>query len=120
MKIIGDSSAFINGYEYCFQFETIYVVPEVFDEVKTKDLSMLNNIKVVNPNEDNIRKAKKIARKLKIRLSKVDIKILALALELKLPVATDDYKLQNALKYCNIEFIPVRFKGIERLIIPKD
>jgi rRNA maturation endonuclease Nob1 len=115
MKIIADSSAFINGYESCFQFEEIYVVPEVFHEVKSKDLTPFN-IKVVEPKKETIEFIKKTIKKKSAiflkKLSETDIKILALAYELKLPVATDDYRIQNALKYLGLKFFPVLFRGI--------
>jgi endoribonuclease Nob1 len=46
------------------------------------------------------------------RLSPTDIEVLALALELKAQVLSDDYSLQNLAAYLGIPFKPVGLKGI--------
>jgi len=50
------------------------------------------------------------------RLSPVDVEVLALALELKASVVTDDYSIQNLAAVLGVEYIPVGLKGITRVI----
>lgn len=50
------------------------------------------------------------------RLSPVDVEVLALALELKASVVTDDYSIQNLATVLGVEYIPVGLKGITRVI----
>lgn len=50
------------------------------------------------------------------RLSPVDLEVLALALELKASVVTDDYSIQNLAAVLGVEYIPVGLKGITRVI----
>lgn len=47
-------------------------------------------------------------------LSETDIKVLALALELKAPVVTDDYDVQNCCKLLGIDFERVSKVGIRK------
>ena len=50
------------------------------------------------------------------RLSEADIEVLALALELGLPVLTDDYSIQNLAEHLDIVHVPVGERGIRRKV----
>jgi len=50
------------------------------------------------------------------RLSRTDMEILALALELNAILLTDDYSIQNLAKYLKIEYRAVGQKGIKKLV----
>ncbi len=49
------------------------------------------------------------------RLSDVDIEVLALALGLQLPLVTDDYRLQNTMKFSGRESTSVDTKGAKQV-----
>ena len=49
------------------------------------------------------------------RLSDVDLEVLALALGLKLPLVTDDYRLQNTMKFSGHESSSVDTKGAQQV-----
>ena len=46
------------------------------------------------------------------RMSKADVSMLALALEYKATLVTDDYSIQNVAKRLGITYLPVQQKGI--------
>lgn len=50
------------------------------------------------------------------RLSPVDVEVLALALELKASVVTDDYSIQNLAVVLGIDYMPLGMKGITKVI----
>lgn len=50
------------------------------------------------------------------RLSRTDIEVLALALELKAAVATDDYSIQNLASVLGVEYMPMSMKGITKVV----
>jgi len=50
------------------------------------------------------------------RLSKTDTEVLALALELKAAVATDDYSIQNLASVLGVEYLPMNMKGISKVV----
>ncbi len=79
-------------------------------------------IEIREPGEDSVGRVVNISRELGEvdRLSKADIHVLALALELHgeghdVKVCTDDYSIQNILSHVGIEYEVVR-RGISRVI----
>lgn len=69
---------------------------------------------IVEPDERHMRRASEVAEP---GLSSADLKVLALAIQLnereRIPVVTDDYRLQNALSRLSIPFLPLRTRGIK-------
>lgn len=129
--VVFDTSAFLAKYH--LQLPTyiaeIYTVPRVADEVKDQENRMALEfgvesgiVKVVEPDERFRRKIIMKAREIgeHVSLSKTDIDVATLALQLKtryrrVIVFTDDYSLQNLLYYLGISFKPLRTKGIRRI-----
>lgn len=112
MKIVGDTSFFIH-YSNFSLFEEIYTTKEVLKEIKdfiTKIKVSGLNIIVKSPKKQFIEKVENVCKKLGENLSETDKKILALSLELSLPIATDDLGIQNVAKYLKIKIFPIRFK----------
>jgi UPF0271 protein len=114
-KIILDTAGFLAGIENAFP--RVYTTAEVISEVK--DSSSLMNLNmaissgkviVFKPKESSVKEALSYASKVKdYSLSKTDISILALALELKpCVVFTDDFSLQNVLKIAEIDYRSVK------------
>lgn len=111
-----DTSAFLSGKPVPSDIEII--IPEsVLNEIKdkTKILYLLENSKIVNPSEISL----KIAKEAAIRtgdinkLSDTDIDIIALSLEFDATVITDDFAIQNVLKFLNIKYTGMSMKEIE-------
>jgi len=50
------------------------------------------------------------------RLSRTDMEVLALAYELKAPLVTDDYSIQNLAAVLKVEYIPRNMKGIAKVV----
>jgi len=72
---------------------------------------------VSEPTSTSLRKVREASSRTgdSTRLSPTDIEVLALALELKAQVLSDDYSLQNLATYLGIPFKPVGLKGIKDL-----
>jgi len=75
-------------------------------------------IQFVSPGRESLEKVREAARLTgdDIRLSQVDMEVLALALELKATVLTDDYSIQNLAAQLGIDYKGVEKEGIRRVI----
>lgn len=106
----------------------IYVVEGVMNEAKSLKAKLrkeiiLTKAKIYKPSKDKIKEAIDLAKKLgETKLTQTDIELIASAIELKrkygsnLFVMTDDYEIQNILKYLNINFKRLITKGIKKVI----
>ncbi|MFP3080047.1 MAG: hypothetical protein RXN88_00890 [Acidilobus sp.] len=108
---------------------TCVTTPQVYDEVKDEEsrssleLSLsLHKLIIVAPSQDFLEAALREAGSADVagRLSKADLSVLALALELaacgkEAFIATDDYSLQAAAAKAGIKVIRVRYAGIREL-----
>ncbi len=109
MKVkILDASAIIHGYNPVIEEGEHYITPEVLEEVESMkvivDQSLnLGKLKIKIPNKEYIKIVEDTVKKTGDNLSKEDISILALALELKGILYTDDYGIQNVAKKLNID-----------------
>ncbi len=122
-RIVFDTSAFIffNKFD---EFETIYTVPEVLDEIKDKISSvklLVPNLKVFEPSKESLEKVKKTASTTGdlSKLSNTDLKVLALAYEKKVPIMSDDRNVQNVAYMLGLDVVSVFSKKIERLFVWK-
>jgi UPF0271 protein len=121
MKVALDTSGLIYLNDFR-NFEEIFTVPEVLEEVKDKITSLKLSIlkfKVVKPSEEIEKEIEKVAKDTGDleKLSKTDIKILALAKEKKLTIISDDRSIQNVAEKLRIKYISIFSKKISRLII---
>ncbi len=119
-----DSSAFIGGYIPLDKKN--YTIPEVTDELEDLNSKMIlqrslqeGNLKIMDPATEYIKKVDTITERSGdvLRLSKVDKKIIALALQLKdelgdVMLITDDYSIQNVMGILDIPFQGVLTYGI--------
>ncbi len=113
IRYILDSTAFYAGLH--LQGIEIFTTDEVIKEVKhikskyniLEVLIQASSLKIINPSEYYIAKAKELAMKSNEldKLSIADLSIIALALELNCEVITDDYAITNILKRNNIKVI---------------
>lgn len=123
MEVVFDTSAFIYLHDFR-SFEKIFTVSEVLNEVKDK-LSSLKlsslNVVVEEPSEESLTaviERSKQTGDIK-KLSKTDLKVLALGLSKNLPIVSDDRNVQNVAKALNLSFISVFSKEIKEFIIWK-
>ncbi|MBU5537123.1 MAG: hypothetical protein KQA38_00985 [Candidatus Aenigmarchaeota archaeon] len=120
MKVVLDTSAIIYLNDFRI-FDEIFTVSEVIDEVKDK-INMLKlagmKFKIVDPTESSVNEVKETAKETGDleKLSKADIKILALAKENKLDIVSDDYSIQNVAEKLGINYISLFSKKITKFI----
>ncbi len=127
MIIILDAGALINNESFTFnknnEYWTTSTVIEEWKDYRTKALAenaiKTKTLKVKEPEEKALKKAKEICEETGTKLQKADIEILALAIELKEKkikaiVMTDDYSLQNTLKTASIEYETIAQTGIKK------
>jgi rRNA maturation endonuclease Nob1 len=125
MIIVDDTGAIISGLPFRLpgqHYTTTLVVKEIID-AESRDLLNravdIGRLQVKDPSGKSVRQAEFIAKKASIhrKLSKTDLSVLALALELagesaRVLVATDDYALQVAVRSAGLDFIRIRYRGI--------
>lgn len=120
--LVLDSSALMQPID----FEDACTVPEVLDEVRNKPSKLriesaisAGKLRVLEPSPENITIVSEACKKTGDLLSKTDVKLAALALELGAMLVTDDYGMQNVAKILNVRFQPLSQKGIKRAILWK-
>ena len=120
MKVkVLDASAIIHGYNPVIEEGEHYTTPEVLEEVESKKIIVdqalsFGKLKIMSPNKECINKVEEIVKKTGDNLSKQDIGILALALNLNAVLYTDDYGIQNVAKKLNIEVRGISFKPTDK------
>lgn len=127
MRIILDSAVFINADSFPFSKKNEYVMPSACEEEIKESvakmrldaaLSQYDNFTITDPCMGSLQAAQRLAREHgDKRISRADEMILGLALETKdrkesMKVYTDDYSLQNLLKWAAIPFEGIQQKGI--------
>ena len=127
--VIIDTSAVLSGKPINFDDVIIVTAQSVSDELKpggkdyqTFQFLMEKGLKVDSPSRESIVETRAISTRTGDigRLSKTDIEILALALDLsrekdKEPVIlTDDYSIQNVANVLNIQFESISQQGIKK------
>lgn len=100
-------------------------VPGVITELKKYDDPRLryweDRLMVSEPSSASMEKVKEAAARTgdDARLSPVDMEVLALALEVKGVVLTDDYSIQNLARVLHLEYKAVGLRGIKEVIVWK-
>jgi endoribonuclease Nob1 len=129
--IVLDTSAFIAGFDiFSLSVEQV-TVPKVKEEIQVNSMVLMRfnmaiesgKLKIKAPSEEFTSKVKTTSNKVgdSFLLSKTDIQLLALALELKNAgytpqLITDDYSIQNVATQMGIEFVALSTFGIKRLL----
>ena len=119
-----DAGAFYTGVLFLSSARAIYYTTSaVFNEVKhikkshgaSDALLVSNTLQVVNPDRESIEKVVVAAKRTGdyTRLSQADISIVALALQLKIALMTDDYAVANTASTLKIPINPASGKGIK-------
>jgi len=126
--IIVDTTAFIAGFNVYSVHGDVYSVPEVEKELTGDFISKLRlkmaiedgRLKLREPSAQALSKARETALEMGdfLYLSEVDMKIIALAVQLKnegyMPeIITDDYAIQNIARRLNVKYASVITYGIK-------
>ena len=119
MKLVLDATAIRSGMTFSGEFEW-YMTPSVKDEVMrgklARDLELLADIsiKIMEPSPDILEKIRRTAGETGDigRLSDTDVDVLALGLELRATILSDDYSIQNVAKVLGIDYKGGAEKGI--------
>ncbi|MET1101852.1 MAG: NOB1 family endonuclease [Pyrodictiaceae archaeon] len=126
--IVADTTAFLAALQLQAYSYLLVTTPDVIDEVRDSDsrdrleLALeVGRVKIGRPSNKHLHKV--LSKAVDIGehgvLSRTDIGVAALALELKeagceVIVVTDDYALQNLLSHLGIVYKPLRTRGITR------
>ncbi len=115
-----DSSAFICGFS---EIPSV-TIKDVREELKREsvyrfEVMVGKGMAVVSPSKESI---DRIIKKAKESgdiddLSKVDLKLIAVALEIDGVLVTDDYSMQNVAKMAGIDVKTIRYQGIDEEIV---
>lgn len=129
--IILDTSAFVAGFDPFASADRQVTVPAVEEEIRRNSMVKIRfeaalesgKVKIQAPSPQYTAAAQATASKVgdAHKLSKADLQLLSLALQLKaegyLPqIVTDDYSIQNVAKQADIEFSSRSTHGIKRLL----
>jgi endoribonuclease Nob1 len=119
-----DASAFYAGIPFASQ-EKSYTTSVVFDEIKhikknhdvLKILVETKRLEILDPKQEYITKVLSSAKEIGDfqNLSKGDISVIALCLQLGGELVTDDFAISNTAKHLNLKVIPIMTKGINKV-----
>lgn len=120
-----DASAFYAGIPFASS-EKRFTTQEVFDEVKhikrshnvVETLLETNRLEIMSPDPLHVLT---VLQKSKNsgdfpNLSSGDISVIALSLQLKAELITDDFAVSNLAKCLNLRVVPIMTKGITRIV----
>ena len=117
MILVLDAAALLNNDSFEFRHgDEYFTTPEVFSEWRSFSSRALSQnalksgaLKIKSPSEESLGLAKDKCAETGTILGKADVSIIALALDLRASgidfiVLTDDYSVQNVLKFLGIKF----------------
>ena len=112
--LIIDASAVMNDFVTKYSDCRLITTTKVVKELKSR--GEIEGLEERIPKPDLFKFVSMINKDLSDKTSEADKELLALALEFRAPIATDDYGIQNIAKELGIEFIPVALEGIKKVI----
>ena len=120
-----DATSFYAGIPFSSQ-EQSFTTPLVFEEIKhikkshdaVQALIDLDRLKIIEPDQENTDFVLEKARNTGdlSELSKEDVSVLALCIQLNGELVTDDYTVSNVAKHLNLKVIPIMTKGISKIL----
>lgn len=117
MKLVLDTSAILSG----LSFEgAIYVTSSVLREARNLGMDprmeslVESKARILEPRERDLKRVVDAARKTgdEANLSRTDLEVLALALQLGAAVVSDDYSIQNVATKLGLRYRPATLPGI--------
>jgi len=123
MKVVLDTSAiiYLNDFRRFSEMFTVEnVIREVKDNISSLKLSSLK-LEIVEPGEKFLSEIEKVARETGDweELSETDKKILAVALEKKLTIVSDDRDIQNVAEKLKLKYVSIFSGKIKDLVVWK-
>ncbi len=121
MRFVLDTSALFSMQDIPPDAEA-HTTPSVIGELQKfgdKRVEFWDEVlKISHPGKESLERVRRAAEATgdSSRLSRTDVDVLGLALELSAVILTDDYSIQNVAKYLGIEYKPIGLKGIKRLV----
>lgn len=120
-RVVLDTTALVFLSDFSV-FEEAYTVDGVIDEVKdrkttTKLSAILGKLKVLEPEQSAVEWIKSLAMRTGDlgKLSETDIDVLALAKQMRCPIISDDYNIQNVAGHAGIKYVSVFNPAIKKL-----
>ena len=120
-----DATSFYAGIPFASQ-EQSFTTPLVLEEIKhikksydaVQTLIDLGRLRIVEPEQKNIDSILEKANNTGdlLNLSKEDVSVLALCIQLGGELVTDDYTISNVAKQMNLRVIPIMTKGISKIL----
>jgi len=115
-KFVHDTGSLLAGMPSLI-FGENYTTPKNLKEVKDKESRAaleryMPKLIVMEPEIKYVRKVKEAAKELGERLSETDVEVVALALQVRGTLLSDDYGVLNVAKKLGLEARSVRTKGI--------
>lgn len=117
-----DASAFYAGVPFRSS-EDCYTTSLVYDEIKhikknhdaLGTLLETNRLKIREPDSESTKSAIKASKDTGdfLQLSKQDISIIALSIQMKGQIISDDFAISNVAKNLGLEILPIMTKGIK-------
>jgi len=112
--LIVDASAVINSFATKYSSHRLITTIKVVRELKSR--GEIEDLEERIPKPELVKFVSSIDKDLCDKASEADKELLALALEFRAPLATDDYGIQNIAKRLGIKFVPVAQEGIKKVI----
>ena len=117
MRFVHDTGALLAGMPALVPGESYTTednLKEVKDSASRNSLSLyMSKLKVVEPKKELVELVKERARELGEDLSETDVKVLALALQVKGTILSDDYGVLNVAQSLGLKWRSVRTEGIK-------
>ena len=115
--VVADASVFIWGKRPMGELITVPAVEAEMRDIRTKSLFAIFETRVVGPSAQVLKIAERAATETgDIRsLSTTDLDVLALALEYKAVLATDDYAMQNVALHLGLKIEPIGQPRIKKM-----
>lgn len=120
-----DATSFYAGVPFSSQ-EKCFTTPLVFEEIKhikkshdaVQTLIDLGRLHIIEPEEKFLKFILDESENIgdSAELSKEDMSVLALCVQLKGELVTDDFTVSNVARHLNLKVIPIMTKGISKVL----
>ncbi len=112
-KLVIDSTALIELPE--LPKGELYAPPRIFEEARSVGPQVRSrDVQLRQPTAESLRKVDAMAAKTGDTVSPADKDALALAMDMDVPLVTDDYASQNVASFLGMKFIPLSKPGITK------
>lgn len=125
-KLVLDTSAVISGFVPGLAKAEQVTIPEVLEEARDicsklqlETAMIAGKVRVMEPSKDSLAKVMAKVKHTGDLVSQTDVKLLALALDLKdegVQLVTDDYAIQNLASLLEIPYCRIAMPGIKEVL----